>query len=116
MRIFSRSHPAGSKHMLWFRNALLTGCFILLTSSCALAQLLYDGNNNLPPFGGFSGSDFDTVSLQNGNLHLHIPLGFWKQRGGRTFSYYFIYDTPTWIRNTTIDLMEWTHPGSCDKQ
>jgi hypothetical protein len=39
-----------------------------------LAQELYDGNQNLPPFGSFSGSDFDVVALQNGNLHIKIPL------------------------------------------
>jgi hypothetical protein len=65
-------------------------------------QYLYDGNNNLPPFGGFSGSDFDTISLQNGNLHLHIPIGSWKQRGGQTVSLFLAYDTPTWMRTTTI--------------
>jgi RHS repeat-associated protein len=75
---------------------------VLASASFLEAQYLYDGNNNLPPFGGFSGGDFDTVALQNGNLHLHIPLGSWKQRGGRTVSLFFTYDTPTWIRQTTI--------------
>lgn len=63
---------------------------------------MYEGNQNLPTWGGFSGSGLDTVSLQNGNLHLHIPLGSWKQRGGSTVSVYFTYDTPAWSRQTTI--------------
>ena len=59
------------------------------------AQAVSDGNQNLPAFGSFSGSDFDIVSLQNGNLHLHIPLGSWTQRGGKTASPFFTYDTPS---------------------
>jgi hypothetical protein len=80
---------------------LLFACLVI--SGRSYAQLtLYDGNQNLPMFGGFSGSDLDTVALQNGNLHLHIPIGSWKQRGGTTLNAYFIYDTPTWTRTTTI--------------
>jgi hypothetical protein len=36
--------------------------------SFSLAQQPYDGNNNLPPFGSFSGSDFDIVSLQESRV------------------------------------------------
>jgi hypothetical protein len=77
---------------------LLLLALSLFVPAFAAAQQLYDGNNNLPPFGSFSGSDFDVVSLQNGNLHLHIPLGAWKERGGTTVSGFFTYDTLTWSR------------------
>jgi RHS repeat-associated protein len=83
------------------------------------AQAVSDGNQNLPAFGSFSGSDFDIVSLQNGNLHLHIPLGSWTQRGGKTASLFFTYDTPSWTRQTTITTvnrqrvyMTQVNPGS----
>src|SRR5580704_7439748 len=87
-------------------QAIFCYFFILVLGSCPVrGQNLYDGNNNLPPFGGFAGSDFDTVSLQNGNLHLHIPIGSWKQRGGQTVSLFLTYDTPTWIRTTIINTV-----------
>ncbi len=82
--------------------SLLTLSIFFLASCPVQAQAVYDGNQNMPAFGGFSGSDFDIASLQNGNLHLHIPLGSWKQRGGSTASLFFTYDTPSWTRQTTI--------------
>jgi RHS repeat-associated protein len=69
------------------------------------AQQLFDGNQNLPPFGSFTGSDFDTVGLQNGNLHLHIPIASWKQRGGKTLTRSYVYDAPSWSRQTTMSTM-----------
>jgi RHS repeat-associated protein len=65
-------------------------------------QVLFDGNQNLPPYGGFSTGDLDTVSLQNGNLHLHIPIGSWKQRGGRTVWLALEWDSPVVTRQTTM--------------
>src|ERR1700729_2860080 len=64
--------------------------------STSAQQPLDDFSQNLPPFGSFSGSDFDIVSLQNGNLHISIPIINVPQRGGTTFSYKFMYDTPLW--------------------
>jgi RHS repeat-associated protein len=61
--------------------------------SSSFAQL-GDGQNNLPAFGSFSGSNFDIVSLQNGNLHISIPILSVPQRGGKSISFTFIYDTP----------------------
>ena len=56
-------------------------------------QVLYDNNQNLLPFGGFSAGEFDTVSLQNGNLHISIPIVTLKQRGG-SYSRNLVFDTP----------------------
>jgi len=56
-----------------------------------------DGDQNLPPFGSFTGSDFDIVSLQNGNLHISIPLIEVAERGGKKSSYKYIYDTPNYV-------------------
>lgn len=63
----------------------------------AFAQQLYDGNQNLPPFGSFHGSDFDIVSLQNGNLHLRIPILSVPQRG-KALSWAYLYDTRSWTK------------------
>jgi RHS repeat-associated protein len=75
-------------------------CFIAFLSldvrTSFAQQPLDDFSQTLPPFGSFSGSDFDIVSLQNGNLHLSIPMINIPQRGGTTFSYKFMYDTPLW--------------------
>jgi hypothetical protein len=56
------------------------------------AQLTYDGNNNLPPFGSFGTTGFDTVSLQNGNLHISIPIVTLPGRG-KPVTYNFVYDS-----------------------
>src|SRR5579863_5267771 len=58
------------------------------------AQQQSDGSNNLPAFGSFSGSDFDIVSLQNGNVHISIPILSVPQRGGKPIKYMFLFDTP----------------------
>jgi hypothetical protein len=69
---------------------------LLTVSTPALAQRVFDGNQTgTPPFGTFHGSNFDLVSVQNGNLHVEIPIVSVKQRG-RDFALRYIYDTPTW--------------------
>jgi RHS repeat-associated protein len=83
------------------KSALSQSLFSLLivlvfSSSLASAQAVYSGNNNLPPFGSFSGSHFDIVTLQNGNLHFSIPLVELPQRSGRTLSLRAVYNTPAW--------------------
>lgn len=70
----------------------------LIVATCPLAaQQVYDGNNNLPPYGSFHGSDFDTVNLVNGNLHMSIPVLTVFQRG-KPITYRFIYDTQAFQR------------------
>jgi len=67
------------------------------------AQYVTDANNNLPPFGAFSGSDLDTITLQNGNLHISIPLLESSQRG-KPIWYHLVFDTPTFgIKSTTVN-------------
>jgi RHS repeat-associated protein len=50
----------------------------------------------LPPNVSFSGSNFDQVSYQNGNLHISIPIVDIPQRNGKTYSYHFVYNLPSW--------------------
>jgi RHS repeat-associated protein len=87
-----------------FRYLFLSILFLLVLTPLP-AQYLYDGNNNLPPFGSFAGSSFDTVSLQNGNLHLHIPMVGLKQRGGKTLTAEFVFDLPSWTRVTSMQTI-----------
>lgn len=68
--------------------------------SSARAQVVYDGNNNLPAFGSFTESNLDTVSLQNGNLHISIPIISVPGRG-RPIEYHFVYDSPDFT--TTVN-------------
>lgn len=82
---------------------LLSRC-LLITFVCALeipqhsfTQMVNDGNQlGLPPQGTFSGSDFDLVSFQNGNLHITIPIQSLPQRNGKTLAISYVYDIPTW--------------------
>ena len=54
----------------------------------------------LPPHGAFDGSDFDTVQLNNGNLHIEIPL---YSIGGRGLSVpvSLVYDSKGFCEYTT---------------
>lgn len=78
--------------------------FLSVLASSSVAQTVNDGNQTVPPFGSFAGSNFDLISLQNGNVHLHIPLGSWKQRGGKVLTAAFVYDSPTWTKQTRIQI------------
>ncbi len=71
---------------------------ISLLPTLAAAQEVNNGNQTgFPVWGSFHGSAMDNVSLSNGNLHIEIPILSAKERGGRTLTYRFIYDTPTWV-------------------
>src|SRR5713226_9613039 len=54
-----------------FCSAILV-CLLLTCSTPG--QTVVDAQQSLPPYGSFSGSNFDIVSLQNGNLHISIPV------------------------------------------
>ncbi len=64
----------------------------------------------LPAFGSFHGGTFDNVNLQNGNLHLEIPIVSVPQRVGPNYSYKFVYDIRGWEINKyhpTTNTTEW---------
>lgn len=74
------------------RTLTLCGFLLLSLPADLRGQQVYEGSQQgFPPFGSFHGSDFDTVSLQNGSLHIEIPILSVRQRG-RTFTYRFAYD------------------------
>src|SRR5258706_1674528 len=49
-----------------------------------------------PENGVFTGSDFDTAQLTNGNLHIEIPLWSLPQRGLPPLSAKYVYDNKGW--------------------
>jgi hypothetical protein len=78
----------------------------LLSSPHAIAQSpVGDGNQvGYPPFETFGGSNFDQVALENGNLHISIPIQSLPQRNGKTYSWSFVYDIPTWSITGQVNL------------
>lgn len=62
------------------------------------AQIVNDGTQTgLPSTATFFGSAFDTVSYQNGNLHIRIPIRTIPQRNGKSLTWDFQYDLDTWV-------------------
>src|SRR5919201_1225288 len=69
---------------------------LLLAASITLAQGT-DNNFNVgfPPNGIFSGSNFDSVQVTNGNLHIEIPV--WSTDGrGLDIGTKFVYNSKGW--------------------
>jgi hypothetical protein len=69
---------------------------LFLTSLRAFGQDVTGGLNiGFPENGDFSGSDFENVQINNGNLHIEIPLYSEKGRGlGVALKY--VYDNKGW--------------------
>jgi RHS repeat-associated protein len=70
--------------------------FLLAAASLSFAQDTNSSNIGLPPNGVFSGSDVETVQVNNGNLHIEIPLYSVPGRGLNT-SVKYVYDSRGWI-------------------
>jgi RHS repeat-associated protein len=75
---------------------ILAFSLALLSSLDTIAQVNDGTQIGYPPFGTFSGSDFDQVAFQNGNLHISIPIQSLPQRNGKTYSLHYVYDIPSW--------------------
>lgn len=85
-------------------------CSARLIQSCAccliallLPAVLWGQTNDVdqkgvPSDGVFHQGDIDTVNLQNGNLHISIPIASVKQRGGSTVTWMLEYDTQAWLK------------------
>ncbi len=81
--------------------ALLIVLVICGSSTFGWSQPSIAEQKGLPANSTFAGGDIDTVNLQNGNLHVVIPIYVDKQRGGKTLRWELIYDSPTWIKKFT---------------
>jgi YD repeat-containing protein len=72
------------------------GILISLQAVYLSAQLNGGTETGLPPNSVFHGSGIDKVNLQNGYLHIEIPLLSLPQRGGHTLVWKFVYSSPQW--------------------
>src|SRR5258707_13208389 len=69
---------------------------LLSLSGFSLGQGAPNGYQiGLPAHADFSGSDFENVQLNNGNLHIEIPLSSTPGRGLST-SFKYVYDSKGW--------------------
>jgi hypothetical protein len=74
----SKLHPATR----WTRSGLVVMTMTLSLLSVAVAQDVRNTVNiGFPPNGIFEGSNFDSVQMNNGNLHIQIPFLFVPGRG-----------------------------------
>src|SRR5271155_1936068 len=77
-------------------SRLLTGVLFLLCvlGACTWGQDPTNAYNvGLPENGVFSGSNFDSVQLNNDNLHIELPLFSVKGRNGLSVFSKYIYDS-----------------------
>lgn len=71
-------------------------CLTLFPTFIASAQQVNPGTETgFPIYGSLHGDSLDVVNLQNGSLHISIPLLTVRERG-RSFTWSYIYDTPSW--------------------
>src|SRR3954467_6613923 len=82
---------------------------VALFASFAFGQAEPNSSNvGLPANGVFDGTDFDTVQLNNGNLHINIPVFSFPGRG-MGYAEHYIYDNKGWSLKTVCD----NHMGVC---
>ena len=106
-------HRNGLRPTLLF-NALLTpliGILLFGFPHTGAAQATTAEQKGVPSNSVFSVGDVDVVNLQNGNLHIAIPIETSAQRGGTTLKYAFEYDTQAWIKQWHESTCT---PGPCN--
>jgi RHS repeat-associated protein len=81
---------------------IISAIFSLIT--CALmsplpiaAQSNYLEELGPPPNGGTTPVEMGFINLNNGNLHLEVPLGSFPQRGNQSYSAKLVYDSRIWV-------------------
>ncbi len=82
-----------------FRHAAFKISVVLALLSLASRAFAQGAPNEyqigLPPYADFSGSDFENVQLNNGNLHIEVPL--WNATGrGLPVGFKYVYDSLGW--------------------
>src|SRR5207302_9049298 len=93
---------------------------ILLIAFFSVPALAQDAINvanhnsiGFPQNGIFNGSDFDTVQLNNGNLHIEIPLWSLSGRGLPTYLQ-LMYDSKSWGFHEDCHVNHFTGDQTCD--
>jgi RHS repeat-associated protein len=91
-----------------FLATVLSTLALFTCPTISFGQTVSDPINiGFPPNAVFSGSNFDSVNIENGNLHFEIPL--WSTDGrGIAAGYRLIYDSKGWI---SVDHC--SRDGSC---
>lgn len=77
-------------------SKFVVACVVSVQTVSLFAQLNPGTETGLPANSVYSGSGLDQVNLQNGNLHIEIPIVSAAQRGGGALSWKYVYDSPEW--------------------
>jgi RHS repeat-associated protein len=86
---------------LLYAYLFVLACF--LGPICSAQDVYNEINVGTPPNGLFHGGEIDTVQLNNGNLHIEIPLWSVKGRGPLAPGAIFVLDSKEWTSKITID-------------
>src|SRR6266550_270684 len=79
------------------KSTFVALALVIFLAPALRAQELFNGNQTgLPPFGSFHGTDFENVSLANGNLHVEIPIQTVPQRVIKPARIMYVYDAVAW--------------------
>jgi len=89
------------------RAIFLTLSFLLVLSPTVLGQLIDFNNTGFPENGAFDGDDFESVQVNNLNLHIEIPIWSTTGRGPSAWVKY-VYDGNNWTYKTFC-----TPKGNC---
>lgn len=82
---------------------LLSLVFASFLSSGAFCQDVDNTNaTGVPDHAILNGSNFDSVQMNNGNLHIEIPLWSAKGRGMDSWGA-LVYDSKAWLLNGSCD-------------
>src|SRR5260370_13551222 len=90
----------------YFRNNFQAVCRLLLLSLLTCSTLLAQYTNldkGFKPFGSYQLGDLDSVSLNNGNVALHIPVVSYPQRGNLALSFSIFYNNKSWREESFVD-------------
>jgi RHS repeat-associated protein len=68
---------------------------VLLAQDVPNTDVLGTNDTGFPANGIFSGSAFGSVQINNGNLHIEIPVSEQNERGGKT-AYKYVYNSKGW--------------------
>src|SRR5437867_11947841 len=76
-------------------TALLVVAILAIANFASALGAPNDYQIGFPAHADFSGSEFESVQLNNGNLHIEIPLSRTSGRGLST-SFKYVYDSKGW--------------------
>lgn len=93
------------------RKVWIAVIIVLACSFAGFAQTEPNLENGFKPYGSYSGSNIDTINLENGNLMVTIPMPFaLPQRGKVQPSYFLGITSKTWSKSCISTACSWM-PG-----